>query len=166
MYKQTRAVGAAALAVMCASCAKHSTGPGLTLSPSEARWSGAILPTDQNNGTVEGAGRKMINGQAELIADADYPNRTKIDITLGTPSTNTTVLWALVPDRCGTGGVSVLPVNAFSPIEVGPSGRGEVTVVIPFELPTQGSFHIDIYQARRATLADVQACAELKMHKR
>jgi len=164
MYKQSRAVGAVALLAVCAACAKHSGGPALALTPAEAKWSGAILPKEQNSGQAAASRRTLINGQVDMVADADYPTRTRIDITIGTPVTNSTVLWALVPDRCGTGGVSVLPVNAFPPIEVGPSGRGEVSAVVPFQLPTQGNFHIDIYESRRATLADVQACAELKLH--
>jgi hypothetical protein len=163
MYKQSRAVSAAVLAVACAACARHSVGPQLALRPSEAKWSGPILTKDQHTGAVEASRRTNMNGQVTMIADPDFPNRTRVDLSLGTPTTNSTVLWSIAADRCGTGGVPVLPVNAFPPLEIGPSGRGQVTAVIPFELPTQGSYHVDIYQGRRATLSDVQACAELKM---
>lgn len=164
MYRKSRAVGAAALVVVCAACAKHSGNAPSGLRPEEARWSGMIQPTYQNSGATAASRRTNIDGTVDLVADKDYTSRTKVDITLGTPVTNSTVSWALVPDRCGTGGVPVLPVDAFTPIEVGPSGRGEVSVIIPFELPTSGTYHVDIYEGARATLADVQACAELRIH--
>jgi len=129
----------------------------------EAIWSASIQPTNQNSGQATASRRTMINGDVTMVADKNFPQRTQIHITLGTPNTTSTVSWALVPDRCGTGGVPVLPVSAFSPIEVGPSGHGEVTVVIPLVLPTDGSYHVDIYEGQRAELAAVQACAQLRL---
>lgn len=171
MFRQSRVIGAAAAVVLCAACSKQQTAgtagaaasPAVSLRPSEARWTGTILPTSQNSGQAFGSRRTQINGQVTMVADRDYPNRTAIDISIGTPASNSSVLWALVPERCGTNGAPVLSINSFSPIEVGPSGRGEVKVVIPFELPTQGAYHVDVYEGRRATLADVQACAEMKL---
>lgn len=164
MYKQARALGTALVAVACAACAKSSAGPTMALTPAEAIWTGQLQPTEQNSGQAAASRRTMIDGRVEMVADKDFPDRTRIDVTIGTPNRNSSVTWALVPDRCGTGGVPVLPSSAFSPIEVGPSGRGEVAVTLPLELPTQGSYHVDIYEGRSATLAAVQACAELKMH--
>ena len=164
MYKQSRAVGTALVAVACAACSKAAPGPVVALTPAEAIWTGQLQPTEQNTGGVEASRRTMIDGRVVMQADKDYPTRTTIDVSMGTPNRNSSVTWALVPDRCGTGGVPVLPPSAFSPIEVGPSGRGEVTVVLPFELPTQGSYHVNIYEANTASLAAVQACAELSMH--
>ncbi|MEO7041564.1 MAG: hypothetical protein ABI035_04815 [Gemmatimonadaceae bacterium] len=163
MYRKSRAVTAAALVVACTACAKQTAGPVLTLTPMEAIWTASIQPTNQNSGQAAASRRTMINGEVSMVADKDYPLRTVVHITLGTPVTDASVSWALVPERCGTGGVPVLPVNAFSPIEVGPSGRGEVTAVIPFTLPTSGAYHINIYEAQRAELADVQACAQLTL---
>lgn len=164
MSSKSRAISTAALVAVCAGCAKQTTmAASSNLTPMNAMWSASIQPTNQNSGQATASRRTMINGEVSMVADKDYPQRTQVHITLGTPATNSTVSWALVPERCGTGGVPVLPVNAFSPIEVGPSGRGEVTAVIPFTLPTTGSYHINIYEGQRAELADVQACAELKL---
>ena len=164
MYRKSRAVTAAALVAASTACATQTTATPSNLTPMEAMWSASIQPTNQNSGQASASRRTMINGEVSMVADKDYPQRTQVHITLGTPATNAVVSWALVPDRCGTGGLPVLPVNAFSPIEVGPSGRGEVTAVIPFTLPTSGSYHVNIYEGQRAELADVQACAELKLH--
>ena len=164
MYKQSRAIGTALVAVVFAACAKSTAGPAMALTPAEAIWTGQLQPTQQNSGQAGASRRTMIDGRVEMAADKDYPSRTHVDVSMGTPNRNTTATWALVPDRCGTGGVPVLPPSAFSPIEIGPSGRGEVTVVLPFELPTQGNYHVNIYEGRSADLAGVQACAELKMH--
>lgn len=167
MYRKSRAVSAAALVAVCTACAKQATTAAPSnLTPMTAKWTAIVLPTNQNSGQAVGSRRTMINGEVSMVADRDYPQRTEVHITLGTPATNSTVSWALVPERCGTGGVPVLPVNAFSPIEIGPSGRGEVTVVIPFTLPTSGAYHVNIYEGQRAELSAVQACAELKLQAR
>jgi hypothetical protein len=163
MYTKSRAVSAAALVAVCTACASHTAAAPPNLTPMDAMWSAPILPTNQNSGQVTASKRTMINGEVSMVADKDYPQRTQVHITLGTPTTNSTVSWALVPERCGTGGLPVLPVNAFSPIDVGPSGRGEVTTVIPFTLPTSGAYHVNIYEGQRAELAGVQACAQLKL---
>ncbi len=163
MNRKSRAVTAAAVVAVCTACATQTTGTPTNLTPMEAMWSAPIQPTNQNSGMVGASRRTMINGDVRMVADKDFPQRTEVHITIGTPATNSTVSWALLPDRCGSGGLPVLPVNAFSPIEVGPSGRGEVTVVIPFTLPTTGSYHVNIFEGQKAELADVQACAQLKL---
>lgn len=164
MHRKSRAISAAALVAACTACATQTTSAPMNLTPMQAIWTGSIQPTNQNSGEATASRRTMINGDVSMVADKDYPERTEVHITLGTPTTNSSVSWALVPERCGTGGVPVLPVSSFSPIDVGPSGRGEVTVGIPFTLPTSGAYHINIYEGQRAELADVQACAELTLH--
>jgi hypothetical protein len=105
----------------------------------------------------------VVDGSVKMIADPSSPTHTRIDISIGFPKTNASVRWALVPDRCGSGGVPVLPINSFTPIDVGPSGRGQVTAIIPMELPTQGTFHVDIYGGQRASQFEVTACSDLKL---
>jgi hypothetical protein len=167
MYMKSRVASAAALVAVCTACASQKTAvTSANLTPQTAMWSASILPTTQNTGKAVQQQRTLINGEVTMVADKDYPTRTAVHITLGTPTTNSTVSWALVPDRCGSGDVPVLPMSVFSPIDVGPSGRGEVTTVIPFTLPTTGSYHVNIYGGNHADLSAVQACAQLKLHAR
>lgn len=165
MYRRTPVVGVAVLIAGLAACASHSTnqaGAG-ELAGGNVSWSGSIKPAERNTGTIGSTRKSMVEGSVFMTRDTKDPTRSRIDLVLSSPTGNSSVSWALVPGRCRSGGVPVLPVNNFQPIDVGSSGRAELSVSIPFEFPDQGSYHVDIYAGNRATLADVVACSDLKL---
>ncbi|HEU6451059.1 MAG TPA: hypothetical protein VFT57_06535 [Gemmatimonadaceae bacterium] len=92
-------------------------------------------------------------------------SRTNIYIMLSGPPPGSSegMSWVLASGRCGALESPVLPVSAFDPIDVGSNGRAEKTVTIPFEFPSDGSYHVDFFSGHSARLTDVVACADLKL---
>jgi len=55
----------------------------------------------------------------------------------------------------------VLPISSFNPLEVSSNGSIDTTEEIPFEFPTDGMYHLDIFGGHSARLTEVVACANL-----
>lgn len=166
MLRQLPRVGTAVLSAAFMACTSHSRTHEQDLNrvaPSHLRWSGSIKPVERSMGVVGQVRPVMMNGTAVMIQDSADTSRSQIHIFLSSPNSDQSVTWALLPDRCGTGSVPVLPVNNFQPVDVGSGGRGEASTTIPFAFPTSGMFHLDVYAGTRATLSDVIACADLTL---
>jgi hypothetical protein len=55
-----------------------------------------------------------------------------------------------------------MPISNFPELTVGGDGRAQVNVELPFEFPTHGDYHINIYHERQQTLDQVVACGNLR----
>lgn len=89
-------------------------------------------------------------------------SRTRIRLNISTPATNSTALqWAIVPGRCGSGGIPITGVERFPVIEISNSGRGELDMEIPLTLPTTGTYHANVYRGG-TQLNNVVTCANLR----
>ncbi|MDQ3243089.1 MAG: hypothetical protein M3Q09_05140, partial [Gemmatimonadota bacterium] len=57
----------------------------------------------------------------------------------------------------------VIPINNFPELQIGGGGRAQTTADLPFEFPTQGTYHINIYRERQQNLAGLLACGNLRV---
>lgn len=129
---------------------------------SDPRWTGVIRAVERRTGAVTTSSLPaMFNGTVLMTRDEDNSTRSRIKILLSGPEPNRSMAWALLPDRCGTAGVPVLPVSLFHPLELGSNGRAEANVSVPIMLPTDGTYHVNVYIGNQAALSDVVACANL-----
>jgi hypothetical protein len=126
-----------------------------------ARWSGNFVAVTEARSDVRQAARGNNYGTV-TITGADSPRRTRVSLTYSTSSDVRFLSWAVLPDRCGSSGLPVLPITSFPDLQVGSDGRAQLTTELPFDLPTTGSYHVNIYKERRATLDAVVACANLR----
>jgi hypothetical protein len=90
-------------------------------------------------------------------------DRTRARLTLSAPVQSATELrWAIIPGRCGSNSLPVLGFDSFPVLEIGSTGRGQLDVEIPFALPNQGTYHVNVYW-RGQQLSDVMTCGNLKL---
>jgi hypothetical protein len=98
-----------------------------------------------------------------MVNSGSGMSRTTIHIRMSTPENGGSISWVLASGRCGNLMSPVLPITAFDPLDVGGSGSVDATAEIPFEFPTEGMFHIDIFVGHTARLTEVIACANLAL---
>jgi len=165
------AAALSSLAVGFIACAKTppvvDTAPARTSSISTASgavvsWSGNISAVTESNSDVRQSSRGNGYGNAQMTP-GDSPSSTRINVNYSSGGTNDRYLnWAILPGRCGAGSLPLLPISNFPELTVGGDGRAQVNVVLPFEFPMRGDFHINIYHERQQTLDQVVACGNLR----
>lgn len=164
--------------VALAGCASHASRQSAVASnvvpastdARKARWTGNIRPRDQQTGkAMFDFYASKLSGSVSVTPAEGELHQTTIYVLLssdgsnGPAADNRNVSWGLVVGRCGTAVPPVLPVTTFRPVELSSNGRGEVTATIPFEFPTAGEYHVDVYAGRSAGIQLVIACANLKL---
>lgn len=84
-------------------------------------------------------------------------------ISLSTSLQNSTSLnWAVLTGRCGSGSLPILGVEQFPVIDVGTNGRGQLNGEMALALPASGAFHLNVYWSGGRQLNDVMTCANLR----
>jgi len=163
---------APALVVLLAACAttKPVAGTGDTMpttstsvsaSDGSVRWSGSLQPTQQRTGQIAPTGQSKAFGNVMLASKG--PERTSVSISLSTPLQNSTSLnWALLPGRCGSGAMPLVGIERFPVIEVGTNGRGQLNGEMSLGLPATGTYHVNVYWGTGQQLSDVMTCANLR----
>ncbi len=89
-------------------------------------------------------------------------SRSRARITVSGSAQSVSLPWAILPGQCGTGSLPLMNVNSFQVIEVGSNGRGDLTTEIPLMLPTEGSYHVNVYWPGGQQIDEVMTCANLK----
>ena len=127
-------------------------------------WAGNISAVTESNSDVRQSSRGNGYGNAQLTR-GDAANSTRINVQYSSGGSNSTdryLNWALLPGRCGSGSLPVMPISNFPELTVGGDGRSQVNVELPFEFPKSGDYHINIYHERQQTLDQVVACGNLR----
>lgn len=148
------------LLAACASAAQRS--PAAESSPTVSgaiQFDGQFRPIQQTDGRLGMNVQQRIYGEVRLLF-RESSGRTTVSLTLNTNTNASDVLaWAVVPGRCGSGAVPLLPAAQFPALEMANNGRGDLSAVIPIVMP-RGSYHVNVYRGGE-TLSNVIACANL-----
>jgi hypothetical protein len=125
------------------------------------RWSGTLQPTQQVTGGLGPTGQNKTFGTVTLTSKGS--ERMAAEISLSTPLQSSTSLnWAILPGRCGTGSLPLAAVERFPVIDVGNNGRGQLHAEMALALPESGAFHVNVYWGGGQQLSDVMTCANLR----
>lgn len=125
------------------------------------KWTGSLQPMQQASGGLGPTGQNKAFGTVSLTSKG--VERTAISISVSTPlSSSTTLRWAVLPGQCGTGSLPIVGVERFPQIDVGNNGRGQLNAEMALALPTNGSYHVNIYWGNGQQLSDVMTCANLR----
>jgi hypothetical protein len=159
---------ASVLALAACASAKTSDTAGAAPSSSVAvasggqvKWVGSLQPIQQASSGLGPTGQNKAFGTVTLSSKGT--ERTAISISVSTPlSGSTTLRWAVLPGQCGTGSLPIVGVERFPQIDVGNNGRGQLNTEMALSLPTNGSYHVNIYWANGQQLSDVMTCANLR----
>ena len=125
------------------------------------RWTGSLQPRQQRSGGLGPTGQNKTFGTVSLTAMG--PERASVSIAVSTPlQGSTTLTWAILPGRCGSGTLPIIGMERFPALDVGNNGRGSLDTEMALELPASGSYHLNIYWETGQQLSDVMTCANLK----
>ena len=151
------------LAVVVLPSVGAAQSSGASTEQRKVRWSGNFTPVQVRSSNVAMRTQSRIYGTVSLItADDDRERaRVRLNFTSQTGGNSYTVQWALVPGRCGSGGLPVLPVDNFPMIEVGSDGRAQLDTELSLSLPESGEYHVNVYNGGQE-LSNVITCANLK----
>lgn len=104
------------------------------------------------------------SGTVRLTANSNL--ETRVELSLSGPADMTgTYAWAIVPGACRSGGIPLLPVSSFPALRMS-QGRGQLDEAIQIQLPTSGSYHVNVYSGASTDESDVVSCAPLKLEQR
>jgi hypothetical protein len=164
------AMTGAAATLIVAGCAKSvpvegapaPASPAASVSTSTTtKWTGNFVAVTEARSDIRQSARANNYGTVTITA-AGTSRRSRVSLTYSTSSEVRFLSWAILPERCGSSTIPVLPLTSFPELQVGSDGRSQVTAELPWDLPTSGSYHINVYKERRATLDAVVACANLR----
>jgi hypothetical protein len=131
------------------------------------RWTGKLNPTQSFQATAVASRRQNAYGNVELTVSPASPTLSRVVITVSVPQEpGFDVLgWGVNPGRCGSGNPQVLAPSAFTPIQVGGSGRGSVDAQIPFVIQEGTAYSVSVYRGSGTQLSDVITCGELRQER-
>lgn len=136
---------------------------GASTEQRKIRWTGNFTPVQVRSSNVAMRTQSRIYGTVSLTSADGSPDRTRarLNFTSQSGANSFTVQWALVPGRCGSGGLPVLPIDNFPMIEVGGDGRAQLDAELALSLPDSGEYHVNVYNGGQE-LSNVITCANLK----
>jgi hypothetical protein len=151
-----------AAAVLTTGCASSSSTADDAAAPAASGWSGSFQPTQERTGVLAPTRLQQAGGTVRLRQSARDPQRTSVALTVSTQLQEPTSLrWAVLPGRCGTGSLPLLGFEQFPPLDVTSSGRGQMEVDIATPLPQSGTYHVNVYFGG-TELENVLTCANLR----
>ena len=151
---------------LCAAsaCASSKTAEPVreSVSADQLVWTGSLQPTQERTGDLAPTKQHKAYGTVRLRPTASDLNRTAVEIVVSTPLQEPAELrWAILPGRCGAGTLPLLGFEQFPILEVSSNGRGQLSTEIPFAMPYDGTFHVNLYW-RGVQLDNVLTCANLR----
>jgi len=115
----------------------------------------------QTSGGLGPTGQNKAFGTVKLSSKGTA--RAQVSITVSTPLSNAASLnWAVLSGRCGSGSLPLVGVERFPVIEVGNNGRGQLEGEMALDVPTSGTYHVNIYWGSGQQISDVMTCANLR----
>jgi hypothetical protein len=126
-----------------------------------AHWTTNIQPVMQNRGDVAQSTRDRSYGNFTWGKGAS-PSLTNYNIVFNYAGQERFLSWAIVAGSCGTPALPILPASNFSELNVGSGGRSQANGTLPLDLPTIGSYHVDVYRSRTQGLDTLVGCGNLK----
>jgi hypothetical protein len=154
-------------ALTLAGCAANKAPPVSTNEPTVPRWSGSLQPVQQRSGALRVTGQTRSFGTVSLTTpDSRNPDRLHVTLSVAVPSsTSSSLRWAIVPDRCGSGDLPLIGFEQFPLIEIGTNGRGQVEADLPLPMTANSTYHVNVYDGGQQ-LDNVISCANLKVEDR
>ncbi|MBL8997954.1 MAG: hypothetical protein KJZ74_09560 [Gemmatimonadales bacterium] len=163
--RASAAVALLALAAAgCASASNATPETGVIDATGALQYDGQFRPVQQSDGRVGMSTVQRIYGDVRILF-REATDRSRVTLSLNTNNQQSEVLaWAVVPGRCGSGGVPLLPAAQFPPLEITNTGRGEVAGrELPLSMPS-ATYHVNVYRGGE-TLSNVIACANLQLRR-
>jgi hypothetical protein len=114
------------------------------------KWSANLAPQGGTN----------VSGTATVEGKDASSTHATVSITGGDPGA--TYPWHVHSGKCGDNGAVVGQASAYTPIKIDKSGKGKVDVTLPFAIPDNGSYYINIHHSS-TDMGTIVSCGNLAM---
>jgi hypothetical protein len=149
------------VASACASSPAATTAQEAPPPPANS-WSGTFQAMQERTGVLAPTKRQQASGTVRLRQSERGPRRSAISLVVSTSIQDAGALrWAVLPGRCGAPTIPLLAHDQFPPLEMSSSGRGQIDIDLPLELPQSGNYHVNVYSGG-TELHNVVTCANLR----
>ncbi len=147
-------------------CATATTPATTSNAPSGGRFTGSLQPTQQRTGALAVTGQVKAFGSV-TIAPTQGGNleRMRVSLVVTVPGANTSLRWAVLPQRCGSGDLPIIGFDQFPLMDVSSTGRAQVEADLPLPLLPNSAYHVNVYSGGQQ-LDNVVTCANLKYETR
>jgi hypothetical protein len=153
--------GMAALTLL--GCATASRPAVIDDEPPSPYWTGSLQPTQQRSGSLVVTGQNRVFGSVRLWPTrSGNLERMHVTLNVAVPTAAATSLrWAVLPERCGSGDLPLIGFEQFPLIEVSTNGRGQLEADLPLVLAPNSGYHVNVYSGGQQ-LENVLTCGNLK----
>ncbi len=161
-------IAAAGAGTMSLAACSHSVPVGGPVTPSGSissagapRWTARLTSVMQSRGDIRQSTQDKSYGSAEWT-DADVVSLSKVNLVFTYSGNERDLSWAILPGACGSASLPLLPLSNFPELSLAGGGRAQLTATLPIDLPTVGTYHIDLYRDRLGGIESVVGCGNLK----
>ena len=161
------------MALVVTACAQRTpaaatSSSALLQSHSPRAWTGRFQQQQQRASGVGPTSKNRAFGSVKLAPKAGDAKRTRVEIDLNAPvQAGASMAWSVYPGRCGSGsglGMPLVATSSLPMLEAIRSGSASLATDVAFELPTSGTYHLNIFWGISSSdLADVLTCANLRL---
>jgi len=154
-------------AVLSAGCAAKTTSTaGAAPSPDvevteNAHWTTNIQSVMQSRGDVAQSTRDRSYGNFTW-SHGPSPSLSAFNIVFNYAGQERFLSWAIIAGTCGSPSLPILPPSNFPELNVGNAGRSQANGTLSVDLPTTGSYHVDVYRSRQQGMDTLVGCGNLK----
>ena len=144
-------------------CATNKPPAGASEEASGPRWTGSFQPTQQRTGALRVTGQNRTFGTITVARqESGAQDRVHVSLTVAVPvSSSSSLRWAMLPERCGSGDLPLIGFEQFPLIDIGTNGRGQIEADLPLVMSPNSSYHVNVYDGGQQ-LDNVITCANLK----
>ena len=145
-----------------------SAPAALATSVGAVTWSGNFQQQQQRVAGVGPTSTNRAHGNVRLSPKQGDDKRTQVVLNVTVVAApGATMAWGIYPGRCGSGSGMALPLippSSLPSLEAGRTGAASLNTDIALQMPTSGSYHLNVFwTTRTADLADVATCANLRV---
>lgn len=127
----------------------------------ERKWTTTIQPVNQFRFNAADSTRDRSYGNAQWSAGMT-PMQSNVNLVFSYAGTERGLTWAILFGRCGIASLPVVPTSTFPELDVSGGGRAQLNATIPIELPTSGTYHIELYKDRTGGAESMVACGNFR----
>ena len=115
------------------------------------KWNAKLAP--QGGTTVAGT---------VAIEPGSGGSSTKATVTITGGEAGATYPWHVHSGKCGDNGAVVGQAPAYTPIKIGKDGKGKVEVTLPFAIPDNGAYYVNIHKSS-TDMGTIVSCGDMSM---
>jgi hypothetical protein len=106
------------------------------------------------------AGAIQVQGNGWMGSDPKDSGQTRAEVEISNAAPGGVHPWHVHRGRCGQDQGIVGPADAYKPLKVGGDGKADASALLPFPVPTAGSFFVNVH-ASAANMGAIVACGNL-----